>query len=104
VNCPICGSESRVETLLQELHAHRVMRSRICVLGHRFHTFEVHLTQLADAREMACALRNIERRVKRWQRDLAIARDPRPVKIVAADYNITDARVRQIRASFPVRD
>jgi len=103
VKCPTCGAESDVIGVARNYKEHQITYLRVCDIGHRFDTVEVHPTQLADAREMTCALRNIDRRVARFKRDVAIALDTRPPKEVAADYGITDARVRQIRASFPNR-
>lgn len=103
MNCSICGSDSEVVGVAHSPEDFRITFFRVCELGHKFQTVEVYPTQLADAREMACAIRNIQRRVSRFKRDIAIARDTRAVKEVAADYGITDARVRQIRASLPDR-
>ena len=97
--CPICGSASEVRGHLPMPHEHRVLFNRVCDEGHKFMTVEVHVTQLADARELSCAVRNIQRRIARWHRDLLIAEDTRPSKVVAAEHGITDTRVRQIRAS-----
>ena len=103
MKCSICGSDSDVVGVAKSPEDHRVTYMRVCELGHRFQTVEVYPTQLADAREMSCAVRNIDRRIARFKRDVAIALDNRPVKDVAADYGLTDARVRQIRASLPDR-
>lgn len=98
--CPICGSDSAVLLVDEPNKEHRVNRARWCANGHRFETVEVHPTQLADRREMSCAVRRIERRIAQHKRDGHIAHDPRGVKEVAAAFKITEARVRQIRASF----
>lgn len=99
--CPTCGAEeSSVLVINAPEGAHHLERIRQCVHGHYFQTFEVNPAQLADRREMSCAVRRIERRIAQHQRDLLIARDPRPVKEVAAEYKITRQRVHQIRASF----
>ncbi len=103
MKCTICGSTSTVALSQERPEQHRVVFSRVCERGHRFTTVEVPITLLAAKREFACALRNIDRRIARFVRDVAIAEDPRPSKEVAADYKLTDARVRQIRASFPDR-
>lgn len=98
--CPFCGSGSKVvATLFRHLDLRTEMR-RECSRGHNFVTFEVHPTQLADVREMSCAVRNIRRRVSRWHRDEEIRRDKRPNREVAEEYNLTDTRVRQIRAAM----
>ena len=103
MKCSICGADSDVAGVAHKSEHHAIEYSRVCERGHRFKSVEVYPTQLADAREMACAVRNIDRRIARFNRDLAIAMDTRPVKDVAADYGLTDARVRQIRASLPDR-
>ena len=100
MKCAHCGSESYVTARTVVPETHGVVFSRVCDRGHKFTTVEVYPSQLADAREMSCAVRNITRRIYRFQRDMAIAQDPRPVKDVAEEFNLTDARVRQIRASM----
>ena len=100
MNCNICGAHSlelhRIysATLLQTLIV------RKCVNGHKFSTVEVHPNQLADAREMACAVRTTIRRTELYKRDQEIALDKRSNKEVAASYGLTAARVRQIRAAL----
>lgn len=103
MKCSICGADSDVTGVAHKPEQHMIEYSRVCDRGHRFKSVEVYPTQLADRRELECAIRNIDRRVARFNRDLSIAMDNRPVKIVAADYGLTDARVRQIRASLPDR-
>lgn len=102
--CPHCGAPSAVVTTSLREHEHRTLFARVCDNGHRFSTAEVPLTLLADKRETECALRNIERRVALYNRNMAIAKDGRLAKVVAAEYGITDTRVRQIRASLLPRD
>lgn len=97
--CSICGSPSDVRGSVPLPREHCVLFHRVCTEGHRFTTVEAHLSQLADARELECAVRNIDRRIARWHRDMLIAEDTRPSKVVAAEHGITDTRVRQIRAS-----
>lgn len=104
MNCPTCGSRSHVALSTERRHEFRVVNSRVCDRGHRFTTSEVPLTFLADKRELDCAIRNVHRRIARYERDLEIVNDNRPAKIVAKKFNITDARVRQIRASFSDRE
>ena len=105
MKCPVCGTtDSDVKGLTRTPELHKIEYHRVCDNGHRFTTVEVHPTQLADRREMDCAVRRIDRRIAQHRRDLAIAADPRPTSVVAAAYEITDARVRQIRASFPDRE
>lgn len=100
--CIVCGAASRAVST-SDHRTRRIIRSHLCENGHRFITAEVPLTLLADKRETECALRNIERRVALHNRNAAIAQDDRPAKVVAAEYGITDARVRQIRASLSTR-
>lgn len=105
MKCPICGTtDSDVKGMIRTPELHKIEYQRVCDNGHRYVTVEVHPTQLADKREMDCAVRRINRRIEQHRRDVAIAADPRPTSVVAAAYDITDARVRQIRASFPDRE
>lgn len=104
MNCPICGARSRVEAQLPRPLELRTEFHRTCDRGHKFVTSEVYLSQLADAREMRCAVRNIRRRIERFERDVSIAADARPVRELAEEYNLTDTRVRQIRAAMRDRD
>lgn len=102
MKCPTCAAASEKLPRVHE-GQHSTEHFYLCDNGHRFKTIEVHPTMVADARELRCAVNNIDRRVARYHRDVAIAADPRPTSVVAAAHNITDARVRQIRASFPDR-
>lgn len=104
MNCPVCGMKSHVALSTDRQHEFRIVNSRICDRGHRFTTSEVPLSFLADKRELDCAIRNVQRRIARYERDLEIMNDNRPAKVVAEKFNITDARVRQIRASFSDRE
>lgn len=100
MKCSICGSDSDYVGRTVVPEKHYVLFHRVCERGHRFVTAEVYPSQLADAREMSCAVRNITRRIYRFQRDMAIAQDERPTREIAEDFNLTEARVRQIRASM----
>lgn len=100
MKCSICGSDSAVEAAAYDPERLITDIARRCTEGHLFYTVEAHPTQLADAREMRCAVRRIERRMALYKRDAAIAADPRPAAVVAAEHGVTDTRVRQIRASF----
>ena len=100
MKCPTCGAPSDVLGFYRLDDQHRVNYFRACERGHKFITAEVHPTQLADVREMSCAVRNIRRRISRWHRDEEICRDKRPSREVAEEYNLTDTRVRQIRAAM----
>lgn len=104
MKCSICGADSDVTGVAHKPEQHTIEYSRVCDRGHKFKSVEVYPTQLADRRELECATRNIARRIARFKRDLAIAEDQRPARVVAAEYGLTDARVRQIRASFPDRE
>jgi hypothetical protein len=103
VKCNICGAET------ERTDDHRVGAGwhlsidRRCTNGHALRTHEVYTNMLADAREMNSALGHTARRVERWARDQRIARDERPSKEVAAEYGLTEARVRQIRAALTRR-
>jgi len=103
MKCPTCGSPSEVTGVRPADERYHVEYNRVCERGHRFQTVEAPLSLLADKRELECAVRNINRRIARFNRDLAIAQDERPARVVAAAYGLTDARVRQIRASMPGR-
>ena len=100
MKCSICGADSAVEAAQHDPRRHITDIARRCEAGHLFYTVEAHPTQLADSREMRCAVRTIERRVAQYARDSAIAADKRPASVVAAEHGITDTRVRQIRASL----
>jgi len=101
MKCPNCGAESFLNGSLNENSQFMTWYSRVCENGHRFKTVEVHPPQLADAREMSCAIRSIHKRIERYKRNIAIAADTRPSRVVAEEHGITDTRVRQIRASLP---
>ena len=100
MNCNICGARSLE---LHRTYSAKLLQNRIerkCMNGHSFFTVEVYPNQLADAREMACAVRTTNRRIELYRRDLEIALDKRSSKEVAASYGLTTARVRQIRAAL----
>lgn len=103
MKCTTCGAPTSVVLFNERPSEYKIVYSRVCEAGHRLTTMEVPLSLLADKRELSCAIRNIDRRIARFMRNAAIAEDPRPAKEVAAAYGLTDARVRQIRASFPDR-
>jgi ribosomal protein L44E len=97
MKCPVCGELSRVVEVATGAYENKFTRQ--CDNGHVFSTVEVHKTQLADAREMACAIRRIKRRVDLYARNNKIIQDKRSNKEIAKDYGLTESRVRQIRAS-----
>lgn len=100
MNCPTCGAWSEV-TDTRAAPNDMIRRRRACANGHKFATFEV-LPQVvrAAAGNAAATARASKASAARWARDRAIARDTRPATQVAADHGITEARVRQIRASL----
>lgn len=100
MKCSYCGADSRVvkRQVLPEKHC--VVLHRTCSRHHKFMTAEVYVSQLADAREMSCAVRKITRRIRLFQRDMAIAADGRSVRELAEAFGITETRVRQIRSAM----
>lgn len=104
MRCPVCGSRSHVALSTERYHEFRIVNSRVCDRNHRFTTAEVPLSFLSDKRELDCAIRNVERRVERYERDLQIIADNRPAVVVGKKFGITGTRVRQIRASFSDRE
>lgn len=97
MKCPQCGENSTVFAKIEQTFA--THRRRTCALGHPFNTVEVHPTQLGDIRRQASALRRLKKQIARHHRDAKIVADNRSVAVVAAEHNISGARVRQIRAS-----
>jgi len=98
MKCNICGAPSVELHRTYSSNIHQMRIARKCTNGHSFFTVEVYPSQLADVREMSCAIRRINRRMSLYERDLNIAKDDRHNKLVAQEYEITEARVRQIRA------
>jgi hypothetical protein len=99
MRCPTCGAEpTRRLVRIDVPEEHRRIHHRACPLGHHFWTTEVHFSQLANGREFASAVRGLDRRLAIWRRNEAIALDPRSSHVVAEQYGISSARVRQIRA------
>lgn len=100
IHCPHCDAATPV--LLEctyDAHTRTTTRHMLCANSHRFTSKEVPAAMVAPARERRSALSAIERRVQLWVRDRAILRDLRPLREVAAEHGLTEARVRQIRAS-----
>jgi hypothetical protein len=100
MNCNICGAHSVELHRTYSSNIHQMRIARECTNGHSFFTVEVYPSQLADAREMACAVRSTNRRIELYKRDLLISLDKRSNKEVAASYGLTVARVRQIRSTL----
>lgn len=96
--CPHCGANSAIIGATHKKAKHHFLYARQCDLGHKFMTAEVHLSQLADKREFDSATHAINLRILRFNRDAAIRRDARSNRVVAEEYGLTEARVRQIRA------
>lgn len=99
MKCPICGVAADVkETRLAEENT--VRRRHECLNGHRFTTYEVYASTFSTfRREIAATARRVAANAVRWKRDLRIARDLRGASVVAREHDITEARVRQIRAA-----
>jgi len=97
--CKFCGAETTMVRRIAGPDGTIDHVDRTCANGHTFISHEVHTSMLADARELNSARQHIRQRVARFYRDQRIAADPRPSTEVAAEYGLTDARVRQIRSS-----
>ena len=95
--CEVCGAKGVVLATRPGPHGSK-QRLRLCTLGHRYSTYEIHapaffnasvrIGQYADARTKRHAL---------WLRDSLIAADPRSSGIVCKEHCLTPGRVRQIR-------
>lgn len=97
MKCPRCGAWSNVLDTRDGDHL-TLRRRRQCGNGHRFTTLEVLPTAL-NRRDLAATARAAATAAARWARDLLIRKDKRSATDVARDHQITEARVRQIRAS-----
>lgn len=91
MKCPVCGAWSSV---LATRGAHR---RRECANGHRFTSIEV-VPSVVHAKDYRAYVRGVAERAKTWPRDRRILEDSRSSTVVAREYGITPARVRQIRA------
>lgn len=98
IRCPKCDAETSVDKEFDDRKQRTMTVHRECVNGHTFVTKEVHITMVADGRELRSALNHINRRIALWRRDNAIVRDDRSIEEIAAAHDITPTRVRQIRA------
>jgi transcriptional regulator NrdR family protein len=96
MKCPRCGAQSDVLDTRPGPH-HTTRRRRECHNDHRFVTLEV-LPPATNQRDLAAAARAAMVAAQRWLRDMRIRRDTRPATIVAREHDLTEARVRQIRA------
>ena len=100
MRCILCGAaETSVSSQHTDAEGLGIRRTRMCARGHKFPTAEVPLNHIADQRERRAAQRSIAARIARWERDVAIASDPRPATRVAEELGLTPMRIRQIRAS-----
>lgn len=99
--CPTCGAWSEVSETRSAKQG-MIKRRRVCANGHRFSTFEVlpQVVKAAGSGNTASTAKAAAASAARWARDRSIARDLRPASQVAKDHGITEARVRQIRASL----
>lgn len=99
MNCQRCGAASEVKSTRSAAHG-TTARRRECFNGHRFTTYEVYEpTFKSNARDLARTWARIVAAATRWARDRRIILDPRGASSVAAEAKLTEARVRQIRAS-----
>lgn len=98
--CPVCGDDDSTivsfsaETLFVKQYKY------ICKNNHEFSTLEIYPSCLAKTRELTSATRKIQRAMGNYRRNLSITLDERCIDDIAADYNLTATRVRQIRAKF----
>lgn len=97
--CKYCGAETTLVRRIPGPDGTIDHVDRTCSNGHTFLSHEVHTSMLADRRELNSARGRIQQRIALFERDRRIAADPRPAAQVAAEYGLTDARVRQIRSS-----
>lgn len=96
MKCPVCGAWSEVLNT-RAAPNHTIKRRRQCANEHRFTTVEALETAI-DKRSAQSAAAAAKLRAQLWARDRAIRADTRPATLVAADHNLTEARIRQIRA------
>lgn len=99
MKCRTCMANTEVEST----RAYRTVflrRVRLCFNGHRFSTYEV-LPGNLDRRTIEVAERAAADRKRSWQRKAIVARSPDMTATeLAAKLNITEARVRAIRAEL----
>lgn len=98
--CPICGSYDSTVVSFSTGNSFLKEYRYSCDNYHEFSTLEIYPSQLAKTRELSSATRKIQRTIKHYRRDLFITLDERCIDDIAADYNLTATRVRQIRAKF----
>lgn len=97
MKCNVCGADSSV----LDTRAYKdvlLRRRRRCFNDHVFHTYEVFSGNL-DRRTLADTRRGIQARVAAVKRNRSIlARPGVSATVLAAEFGVTEARVRQIRA------
>ena len=98
MNCPICGAWSGVLETRPAKH-NTIKRRHECANGHRFNTMEVFPACVCSERDLKSNAAKVSRAIDRWKRDIAIRRDYRATAVIAAEHNLTEARIRQIRAA-----
>lgn len=104
IPCLLCGSKSKELSKDYDRDNHRIDRKHKCINGHEFNSVQVYPSQLSDKREFSCAINRINKRWETYKRHVKIVNDPRSLEAIAEAYNLTPARVRQIRASFSTSD
>lgn len=92
MKCPTCGAWSSV------LETRGVTRRRECANGHRFSTIEVP-PGVVNKKDYRAFRRGAALRTRNWARDQRICADPRGSTTIARELGISEARVRQIRAT-----
>ena len=99
MKCPICGLVGTVETIRSAEHE-MVHRARVCDYGHKFHTYEVYPpTVRSSKRELLVTASKVRANAARWDRDQKIRGSSAEVAVLAAEYGLTKARIRQIQTA-----
>lgn len=100
MKCPKCSAESTVDATRPYLVVF-TQRFRRCMDNHRFVTFEVYAGNL-DKRTLGEKLKGvIARRAAATRRRTILARPDLSAGELAKTLDITEARVRQVRAAGP---
>lgn len=102
MKCARCGDETFVLKTNPESQYH-VIRTYRCAAGHDTCTHEV-LAPGISKKDLAAAERNAQRAAAIYARNQAILRDlsSMPATHLSKKWNLTDARIRQIRDTVPV--
>lgn len=98
--CPVCGSCDSTIVSFSVGNSFLKKYRYSCENDHEFSTLEIYPSQLANTRELSSATRKIQRAMGNYRRNLSITLDERCMNDIAADYNLTATRVRQIRSKF----